>query len=103
MIELEIRPFVGVGPIKFGMTVEEVRKAVAQQPKSFLKGHDSTIPTDAFDALGIHVHYKLPGVCEAVELALAADPTFEGHHLIDRPFNQTLSWFQTMDDSIELD
>ena len=85
------------------MTIDEVRKAINQKPKPFLKGPDSTIPTDAFDELGIHIYYKAPGICEAVEMALAADPTFEGRRFIERPFNQVLSWLQTMDDSIKTD
>lgn len=85
------------------MTIEQVRNFVPEPPKSFLKGPDAEVPTDAFDDLGIHVHYKAPGNCEAVEFALAADPLFEGRHLIDRPFNDILTWFKSLDVSTEVD
>lgn len=102
-MQLEIKPYVGVGPIRFGMTVEEVRKAVGQKPNPFRKTPDEVIPTDAFDEIGLHACYKEPGVCEAVEMALAADPTFQGHRLIERPFDEVLGWLRTLDDSVEVE
>jgi hypothetical protein len=102
-MKLEIQPYVGVGPIKFGMTIDEVRKVTGEKPKPFRKTPDDVIPTDAFDELGLHIFYKEPGICEAVEMALAADPTFQGQHLIERSFSQILSWLQTIDDAIKVD
>jgi|SRR5580658_8355057 hypothetical protein len=102
-MQLEIEPYVGIGPIKFGMTIDEVRNLINQKPKSFLKGPASTIPTDAFNDLGLHVYYKKPRTCNAVELFLPANPIFQGRDLIQRPFNELLSWLQTLDDTIKRD
>ncbi|HXB57972.1 MAG TPA: hypothetical protein VNU95_00295 [Candidatus Acidoferrales bacterium] len=102
-MQLEIEPYVGIGPIKFGMTIDEVRNFIKDPPKSFLKGPASTIPTDAFDGLGLHVFYKKPGVCNAVEMFLPASPTFQGQRLIKRSFNESLSWLQNMDDAVKVD
>jgi hypothetical protein len=102
-MNLEIDPYVGVGPIRFGMTRDEVRRIVGRPVKPFLKGPSSVIPTDAFDDVGLHVYYKEGDLCEAVEMFLAADPTFKGQRLIERPFDQLLAWLQTMDDHLDQD
>lgn len=102
-MKLEIQPYVGVGQIKFGMTVDEVRKSVGFPVKPFFKGPNADFPTDSFNDLGIHVYYKKPGICEAVEMFLAADPMFQGHRFIERPFDEILGWLRTLDDSVVLD
>ena len=99
-MKLEIHPYVGVGSIAFGMTREEIRRAIGQAPRTFLKGPYAVIPMDSFDRLGIHVSYKKPNRCDAVELVLTATPTFQGQRLIDRPFDQIHQWFETLDDNI---
>jgi hypothetical protein len=85
------------------MARSEIRQIVRHPVKSFLKGPDDTIPTDAFTEVGIHVYYKKGDICEAVEMSLAADPTFTGQRLIERPFDELLRWLQTMDESLEVD
>jgi hypothetical protein len=101
-MQLEIEPYVGIGPIKFGMTIDHVRNLINQKPKPFLKGPTSTVPTDAFNDLGLHVYYKKPGICQAVELFSPANPIFQGQSLIQRPFNELHSWLQTIDDSLKV-
>lgn len=61
-MNLDIKPYIEVGPIHFGMTVDEVRRSIASVPKAFFKGPDSKMPTDAFREFGIHVYYKEPGL-----------------------------------------
>jgi hypothetical protein len=102
-MNLNIIPYIGVGPIRFGMSRNEVRQMVGHPAKPFLKGPDAIIPTDAFDDIGLHVFYKKDDTCEAIEMFLAADPTFEGKHLIERPFDRVLDWLQKFDDSLDVD
>lgn len=102
-MNLEINPYVGVGPVRFGMTIQEVRDALAKRPETFRKSPNDAFPTDAFDDLGIHVSYRSPGVCDAVELALAADPTLMGRRLIERPFDELRDWLESLDDGIVVD
>lgn len=102
-MNLEIYPHVGVGPIAFGMTREDVRRAVGQAARTFLKGPYATIPMDSFDNLGIHVSYKKPETCNAIELVSAANPTFQGQRLMERPFDQLRQWFETIDDNVVFD
>jgi hypothetical protein len=102
-MNFNIEPYIGVGPLKFGMTPTETRIALGQSAQPFLKSQEDVLPSDAFDTLGIHVHYKSPGVCVAIEFGLAADPMFRGRHLIERPFDELLVWFQTIDENVHAD
>jgi hypothetical protein len=105
-MNLEIKPYIGVGPIRFGMTRDEVLRIVGHPVitvKPFLKGPHAGIPTDAFDELGIHVFYKIGYLCEAIEMYLAADPTFNGQRLIERPFDELFTWLRTLDDNVKVD
>ncbi|HYO62032.1 MAG TPA: hypothetical protein VER08_00090 [Pyrinomonadaceae bacterium] len=102
-MRLEITAYTGVGPVKFGMTREEVRLAVGPPVRPFMKTPDDELPTDAFDDLGVHVYYKKPGVCEAVEMGSPAEPTFRGQVLIGRPYSELRRWFESLDESVETD
>ena len=62
-------PLQGVGPVQFGMTPTQVREALGEPFTSFLKEPLAEFPSDAFDSLWLHVHYKAPGVCVAMEFA----------------------------------
>lgn len=59
--------------------------------------------TDAFRDKGIHVYYKKPGACEAVEFGSPAEPTFMGNKLIGLPFKEGRKIFEKLDDSLEID
>jgi len=85
------------------MPIDEVRRVIGITPKTFFKSPEALLPADAFSEFGIHIYYKEPGVCEAIEMGLAADPTFHGWHLIERPSNEILTRLQTLDSSIEID
>jgi hypothetical protein len=62
---LPIIPYVRVGPIRFGMTPAEVRAAIGSKFTAFMKAPDAEMPTDSFDAEGIHIYYENPGLCES--------------------------------------
>src|SRR5688572_15891651 len=63
----EIRPLQGAGPIHLGMKRNEVRAAVGAPVSAFRKSVESAAPADAFDSIGVHVHYGAAGEAEAVE------------------------------------
>jgi hypothetical protein len=98
-----ITSFEGVGPFKLGMTAEEIRRAVNSPVSSFKKSPQSEMLTDAFDLLGIHVFYKKPGICEAVELFSPSIPTFRDYRLIGQPFSRIASFFKQQDEQVELE
>jgi len=102
-MNLPILSYEGVGPIKFGMTQDEVRIAVGTEYKSFVKSPYSKMPTDNFVGKGIHVYYKPSGFCEAVEMFSPANPTFRGYRLMGLPFSGLLDYFKKEDTQIKID
>lgn len=99
----EIKPYIGVGSIEFGMTESEVRSVIGGEFCQFKKTPASEMLTDAFSDKGIHVYYKKPGICEAVEFGNPAEPTFMGNKLIGIPFKEVKKLFEKLDDTIEVD
>ncbi len=87
-MDLTIKPYEGVGEIRFGMSQAEVRALVGGEYETFLKSQASEMPTDDFFEKGIFVYYKQSGVCEAIEMALPAEPTFQGMKLMGRRFRE---------------
>ena len=103
-MEFEITPYVGVGPITFGMTRAEVRGRLAAPVESFRKTPTSATPADAFDTLGIHIHYDLDDCCEAVEFGqLLAVLRFRGQSLLGQPFVEIERWLRAIDPEVRSD
>jgi hypothetical protein len=101
--QLEIQSYQGISNLVFGMTPDQVRATLGNDFQSYQKTPTSAMPTDAFDQLGIHVFYKTPGHCEAIELFAPADPTLQGKPLIGQPFSVVRDRVQALDSSVEID
>jgi hypothetical protein len=99
----EIESYQGILNCHFGMDTSQIRKVLGAPTKTFKKTSTSVYPTDAFDNLGVHVFYKQPGVCEAIELFSPAQPTFQNRQLIGQPFNQLRDWLRSLDSEVEID
>lgn len=102
-LKLEIEPNRGLAGIQFGMTPDEVRHVLGSTVQTFRKLPGDTLETDYFDALGMQVFYKQPGVCDAIELAAPAKPTFKGKDLLGKPFSELRNWFQSIDSEVAID
>ncbi|HEY9664259.1 MAG TPA: hypothetical protein V6C65_37930 [Allocoleopsis sp.] len=102
-VKLEIHPYEGIAGIKFGMTPIQVRQILGEPDRTFKKTPADALETDAFDTAGMYIFYKLPGTCEAIELASPANPTFQGKTLISQPFSHLREWFQSIDPTTEID
>src|SRR5262245_31478529 len=102
--KLIIKPYIGVGLINLGMSMEEVRQAVGQPDLTFLKRPDSKFPTDIFRSIDAHVYYKFPGICEAIEFAQCefAVVTFLDQVLLGRPFKDVQQFFQEIDKEVNI-
>ena len=57
LLSFTIQPFVGVGPVLFGMSRDEVHRAMPEPPKSFRKAQTSRHETDAFYRNAFQVFY----------------------------------------------
>jgi hypothetical protein len=103
VMDYTIHPFEGVGPIKLGMTPQQVR-AVLGEPDHSFKKFDDDFPTDSYyDNLSIHILYEHPGMCNEIWLFLEPDdstsgcnPTFQGYGLKGRTFAELKPWFQKL-------
>ncbi|RAM53231.1 MAG: ABC transporter ATP-binding protein [Hapalosiphonaceae cyanobacterium JJU2] len=105
-MNLIIEPYKGISAIKLGMTREEVRNILigcGGELQTFMKTPTSEIPTDSFNNLGIHIFYKKPGICEAIEIFEPAEPVFMEINLLRVKFSELKQWFQKIDDEVEID
>jgi DNA-directed RNA polymerase subunit N (RpoN/RPB10) len=53
----QIRPFDGVGPLKFGMSRSSIRGTLGGKFRTFRKTRRSESETEAYDELGLHFYY----------------------------------------------
>ena len=96
-MEFEIEPYAGVGPVRLGMAIQEVRQALGEEPRTTSE-NDTGIPSDLFTTRGILVHYRQPGITEAVEFGdPSTSPTYQGKRLLSRPFEELRTWFEALD------
>jgi len=75
--QIVIEPFVGVGPILFGMHKDEVGRAFRYVYKSFLKGPDATVRADDIEYVGLIVHYSTEKLVDYIEVFQAPGATVE--------------------------
>jgi hypothetical protein len=68
-----------------------------------MKAPSSEMPTDAFDQLGVHVFYKKPGVCNAIELAPPAEPTLFRRRVLGRPFREVRLLLERVDKQLSIE
>jgi hypothetical protein len=98
----EIEPYVGVGPIRFGMTREQVHATIVGERKPTLhRGREK--PGDFFPALELFVDYRAPGICEFVEFALSSplSPTLQNQAFLGQSYRVARAWFEASDPDLE--
>jgi hypothetical protein len=101
-LKLEIAPYQGISDIHFGMTSDRIRSLLNETPTPFRRTPQDE-PSDHYTKLGIQIYYSNTDICEAIELATPAAPTFNGKTLIGQPFDITRDWLQTLDPDLETD
>lgn len=70
MRDYTVQPFVGVGPVRLGMSRDEVRSAMPEPSEPFRKGLTSRHETDAFHQNAFQVFYDgEPPTVEYIELS----------------------------------
>jgi hypothetical protein len=103
VMDYTIHPFEGVGPIKLGMTPQQVR-AVLGEPDNSFKKLNNDFPSDSYHSLSIQIQYEQPpGICDEIWLFLRPDdptsgcnPIFQGYELQGKTFAELKSWFQKL-------
>jgi hypothetical protein len=101
-VDLEVVPSEGIGPVRLGMTPEEVRRASPVPVRSFKKTPFSKRPTDELEGLVLHVHYGESGTCAAVEAFPPSRVLLDGRALLGVAFGEVQGWLTSLDSSIEL-
>lgn len=98
----EIEPYVGVGPIRLGMSREEIHTLGFDEPEPMAdRGEEA--PGDYFPTLGLYVDYRTPGVCEFVEFAGPLSPLFQQQTFLGFPYRLAKAWFEAHDPDLETD
>jgi len=79
MSDYTVQLFVGVGPVRLGMSRDEVRRAMPEASESFRKTPTSPHGTDSFHQSGFQVFYE--GQEPMVEyIELSRDSGFRAHY-----------------------
>jgi hypothetical protein len=76
---LDISPFIGLGPLGFGLLRSQVRVILGGGVVTFKKGPYAEVETDACDRLGLHLHYDIQDRLECIE-AFGGCPIYYGGH-----------------------
>lgn len=101
--EFAIRPREGVGPLSFGMTVQEARRVLGPPDKTSRKAAFSEFPTDAYHGLGLHIDYGSDGTVSAVEFFPPGNPLLHGRSVIGSPLREVRAMLAELDSSVEPD
>lgn len=98
-----IRPFLGVGPLSFGLGRDEVRTELRGRISTFLKGPFARIDTDAFEDSGVHAYFDQNDRLECIELIEPCQAEYKGVSTINRPIAEVLRDFAQRDISYRED
>ena len=99
----QVISYEGISGVWLAMTIKQVRDTLGEPDSSFRKSEESDYLTDAYDRFGMHISYRSPGVCDAIELFAPATPRFQGQVLLDRSFREVRDWMQSIDSSVVVD
>lgn len=79
----KIVPFESIGPIRLNQSRGVVRQILGRDFETFHKGA-SSIATDAYDCLGVHLYYDRHDLLEFVESFAPSSPEFANVKLLGR-------------------
>ncbi len=99
----EFEPYAGVGPVKFGMTMQEARTALNLPYKSFQKSMDSYSPADAFDESAMIVFYDKDDKVNAIEIYPEMDLSHKGTKILGNDLKNVEAYFDSISDSKKAD
>jgi hypothetical protein len=86
----EIVPFTSVGPVRFGMSRSGARHLLGEHFSTFRKTPQSQSETDAYDSLGLHLHYDCEERLIFAEAFAQCGVTLEGVSFMSRPLAEAI-------------
>ena len=99
-MNLEIITYERVGPIAFGMSADTIRSTLKVSYREFKRTPIAKTTTDAFPQLGVFICYTPDRICNAVEMGLRAQPTFQGVKVIGCPVREVRRWLEELDGNL---
>jgi hypothetical protein len=91
-----IAPYVGVGPLKFGMSRARARSQFEGVPMTFRQGPYAIGETDAYGDLGLHLYYDSEDLLRCI-MAFESGPIhFKNVVLLNRPLQEILDALATL-------
>lgn len=102
-MKLEINPHIGVGPITFGMTDEQVRATLKCEYREFKRTPISKTVTDSFQSLGMFICYDIERKCNAIEMARPAQPYYGNCAPLSGSFTQASELIKILDSEVVCD
>jgi hypothetical protein len=81
----EIRPFEGIGPLRFGQARDDVRALLGPPTRGFRKVPFAATEADAFIELGLHVYFSPEYRVETVDAVAPSTATLHGLSFLGRP------------------
>ena len=97
----DLLPRVGLGPVRLGMSRDEVRQAVAEPPKEMPRR--SGIPMDFFVRARLQVEYGSDQRCRFVQAGPGAEVALSGKQLMGVPFIEVRAYLQQLDSSLKVE
>ncbi len=94
---MHIVPHLGVGPLQFGMTRDEVALALDATPAQFVSYYGLVV--DDFDGGGLSVAYDADGRCNRISVCRGAgiDWEFDGYLLLSHAAHEVRNWARQRD------
>jgi hypothetical protein len=96
-MNLVIEPRVAAGPIRFGMTRNDVRAALGGTVKAFHKNFGPRLLVDDFREANLHVFYREDDTAYAVEIWRGAQPMLKGIDFFAVPYPWLLTALRGFD------
>jgi hypothetical protein len=100
-MDYTIYPYEGVGQIRFGMTPQQVHEILGEPDDQFPASKRCDLPADIYDRLNLFIYYKHPNSCEAVELFVGSNPSFQETLLLDHSMQDLKSWLLLIGSDIQ--
>ena len=79
---MEVKPYEGLGALRFDLSRSKVRESLGPGFKSFRKTRLDETLTDAYSELGLHLYYDKTDSLEFIEAFRPCMPIFRGIELL---------------------
>ena len=97
---MDIKVGLGIGPLLFGMTIDETRQAMrVEHPETVEKGMPGEPPCDLFNE-EIYAYYNKAGRLQAVECWAPVRPTLDGINLLGMSAKEAMTLLSSRDPSL---